>query len=157
MCHSADLFAFCPSKFIWNTCKNIIAIIFSESSQRNMIFGHWNHLSLHSSWHHPQKVTFITVINPVNWWPVRERVCHWFCPLLKLRGELALAKSEWGNYLNHLGMNESFIQCSSYARPQPHSRSFISVALFLIICGCIYYIIRKTKSREAQQFYRRSF
>lgn len=33
------------------------------------------------------------------------RVCHRFCPLLKWSVELALPKSEWGNYLNHLGMN----------------------------------------------------
>lgn len=42
-----------------------------------MTFGRWNCLSWHG-WH---KVTVITVINPVNCWPVWESVRHRFWPL----------------------------------------------------------------------------
>lgn len=99
------LFAFCPSKFIWNTCMfKKVKRLFGKLSEEYDFWGIW----IVSVFTQVDIIHTRSQSSPsLTRWTgdLSGRLCATGSALFTLRGELALPKSEWGNYLNHLGMN----------------------------------------------------
>lgn len=162
----AHLFVVCPAKSIWNTCmltkpsnkmgnnereKNSTKqnrTVFFGCCQWKMMFGQWNRLSLLSCWHHPRKVTVITVINPVSCWPVRESVPP-VLPPPQIKCRISAAKVRM-RQLSQSSGNELVIHSVLLLCKTSVTLKELYFSGFVPTLACLHYMMQKTKKQRGK-------